>query len=1194
MSILANINPLGVAETDRFIQIFNTNSQYATNLVSAFGNGNNADERDHFIGMFNDIDNITNVYASNPNDATNLGNVINDIQRNKKLRSWVSAVFCAFIYGYDNDNKIDIYNVPFKVSDGINFVPVPDTKFLDIWRKKFNQRTGGGGNDNVYNFFPNDAVKTANINNNGLNFVTFVSGSSDYPDLLGCFSQKYFVIPLKEMFLRGQPISAWKNTYQTLISKGDRFITDIDKILNIRQKTLLALSAASIMASPNAASSLKLIASIINSKIDISCVNLTGVTLSPMKAINDVNFYKINDIIDIDNLISGELNIMYIKNDNGFGEFYATYPFTNAMIKSLESNKCSIEGLSLNIKSGTSHTGMTVEEATISLVYKSTFMFASPVEGASDIPITFSLPIEKKYTPDKINNIRAMPTICMYPNFAVNYENNCNKYTYFSCSEVGIMSENITNLNPIDLSNGKFKVSLNRGEGKSVIFAGTGAYAQSTIIDTNNLRLLTHTASAVDHFIELSDQNGMGNFGCIMNMRNTGATDDVPALMSANVSADISFAPPTIPSSPSKMSAYIDFGSSSSYMAYKIGTAPSLMPDIINNDCTMRMLLVRHDKTGIYKKLVNDPRILKKNQKQFPSASALYDKNRGITDMYIYKDAWMPITNTFSEFSSSGITINPSMKTSLVSNAGEISPQIIINNLCYIIACNAVSMNCNVVEIVPSLPSSDYFNNLQTIWADAIRNINSVFPNLEINNIITLNPVELLYESVAISNGISQKSPNTLQINIDIGDGTTDMSAMITTAGGVTEMCGYSSVNYAGKDLIKTVISDILSTASADTATNLMKGMYSDKQYAKNFREPLLKPNTSALTDEYLGKINSLIENFFAGSVKKNPPESSWENNVVDILAISRLHNDIDQKVAANIILRYMILMPVIRDFILTSIKIAGDKVRKGQTTINIDFYGGGAKGITLMGIVDKRSVNSKAILESYFAKELSGYSVNIDVPPDTKGIDSKETLIKGLTTIVPIANNGRFVHAGGAGNVAKINWGSINPKNSSLFGEPDNPHCGTGNFNFVSLSQCDDNPVEAESENNMKIQDAESYYQDTSNTFDELNNYFNNEIYDKLIDNHDGVADVIEMLIKKFTSKASPKMKSFSHRELINGHPGNSFFVATNSNIYPEMIKDTIFMFVISKLLSEFHNGYKSDGLIQALGDVTSHEFGG
>ena len=62
-------------------------------------------------------------------------------------------------------------------------------------------------------------------------------------------------------------------------------------------------------------------------------------------------------------------------------------------------------------------------------------------------------------------------------------------------------------------------------------------------------------------------------------------------------------------------------------------------------------------------------------------------------------------------------------------------------------------------------------------------------------------------------------------------------------------------------------------------------------------------------------------------------------------------------------------------------------------------------------------------------------------------------------------------------------------------------------------------------------------------------------------------------MLIKDFINKAERNgMKPAINAELLPGLPNNSFYRATHASIYPEMMKSAIYMFSISRLLSDYY----------------------
>lgn len=1171
MSVIANINPASVAVSGNFMPISDDYQKYAKQLAETFATGAKAGGSDHFISMFNDIDRVSKEYAVNPN---RLPSIMAEIQNTPNLYKWLSAVMCSFIYGFDGENNLHIEGLPFETTDGAGHVSsVPDSEYLKIWKEKFDLDNGSNTNEE------DTSSKYKDVHS--LNIVSF--GSNGYPDIIGCFSNRYFTVPLQELNLSIYDVeNKWKEKYNFLCENHEEFTAVINS-LNIRQKVLLKLSAVSI--APNASEPLKLIQAIIDKYVNTDGVNIINGMIPAYKTICGIKFYKTDAVIDLDDLISDTL-YLGIHKQNGESFYCATYPITETMITGLK-NGGTIEMLRLEVTQAEGNNNA-VSGATVYFEYKSDLVFvAAPgaVAGISPV-LTYSYPVSKKYDLNHIKNITKLQTLCMYPNLPAAYEDRCSRYTYFSCDGSTIMLGSIFGMQEsIDLSNGIFKGAVDNSGVKNIIIRKDMPKKQSDTMykatNTPNGKVYTTTATVPEHFVEVCDRNGNG-CGYALNIRTM--ADDVPALLVDKASPiDISL-PSQIGASSNDLYAFVDFGSSSSCMKYRLGEHGKLIDTTVKNNCTVRTFLAEYLK-GDYKLIINDP--TENAHTKFMSISTVYDEVLGVNDYSIYKDAWMPVTKNLSGYEPD-IKVSTSHKTELVEQTNVVSPNVIINNLCYMIACNAVSMNCNEAYVVPSLPSSDYKNSLDFIWNSAITDMKNMFPNLTIHNVINTPNLQFLFESIAISNGIPFLPPNNLQINIDMGDGTTDMSAIIIDDSGKISMCGYSSIEYAGKNLIKTTIRDILEHSPEKTAENMFKGAMGP---------PLFTPfdSTPAGKSEYEGKVDNLIHDFFQNGQLVHQKDDAWENKVMDVLSISNMKANVDQKVAANLILRYMLLMPVVKDFIHTAIKIAGNKFEAGITTITIQFIGGSAKGIELLNVIDLRTVKAGHILESYFKNEF-GQSTNIigilHVP---HAKDGKNVLIDGLSSLDVTMNpaDGTF-NLQTAIPIDSIDWNHVNPQNLADFGEDNSVHKNVLGKPFVSVADSGGNTIAAANKNKAVITSIVSYYKNPSNPFDEFKEYFNDEIYGKLIDNDDGNPDTIEMLIKDFLNNASSNMKSAVMSELLNASAGNSFYLATHSSIYPEMIKSAIYMFAISKLLSQFQGKFTDTIIKQLKNDTADYAFGG
>ncbi len=728
---------------------------------------------------------------------------------------------------------------------------------------------------------------------------------------------------------------------------------------------------------------------------------------------------------------------------------------------------------------------------------------------------------------------------------------------------------------------------------------------EQNMIQTGRGELVyTTEADCVDHFPEVRDVNGV-SCSYIMNLTMSDGSE-VPPLMEDGTPITITLTP-TAPTPGGNFRAYVDFGSSSIYMRYSTGGTVLLNASISENRCTLRRLLTQYVMNE-YSVLINDP--VNNNYAKFPSASAYYDATIPVNDFHIYKQAFMPITKTFTEYSQSRMAMESSNKTALSRAGGsaEQSPNVIVTNLAYIIACNAVSRGYNDIMVVPSLPSSDYSSALQTVWNNAIACVNHVFPELNISNAQESENAYLLYESIAISNGSGPITPDHLQINIDIGDGTTDMSAIIVDNANERNMCGYSSIEYAGKDLMKRVLNDILMMNSAQTAHEIFMGQWAIDLTSQNPKGPrsaypssLFVPKPGVSPEVYSNHVKNLFNNFFSGTNRLPNVGKTWENSIIDLLSVSNLRNSIALKIAANLVIRYAILMPVIKDFIDTSIKIAGDRFTE-TTSILINFYGGASQGLELLKSIDPRGGKSAYYLfEKYFSDYFkTTYGANHHIQMNVSQVDGKVTLINGMTSLnIAAGGNGILLSLPGAAAAAGpvIGWDSVNPRHVVGFGEDSSVHSQLRTFGFVPING---NPVSADAVNRARIQSVSSYYHSdvVHDPFKDLNTFYNEEIYGKLIDNHDGTPDVIECLLKDFTNNASDAMHRDINQELLAGiaddSRGNSFLRATTSSIYPEMMKSAVFMFAISKMLSKYHRNYRTDHQITKFDDVPTFEFGG
>lgn len=1202
MPIVANHVPSGLGN-DKFLQHPKTNhADYANYIKEQFNVGAIDGDSDHFVTIVNKVNHIAEIYRAAPTTGTIDNQIIPEFRSETggSLRSWLSALLCCMMYGCEEDTDIHIAGRKFK-DNSPTPATIPTLQYLEIWKRKFSNTSGSGNsNDGTVAQINGANVLEKGCDKDSFNYVTLDSNipakAVGYHNIVGTFHDQLFVIPLKEYDLDGVAgtVPEWKKKYKYLCGTKDNHNEFIERLkgLNIKQRIFLRLSANSITNLATAPVPLKFAAAFIDHIIELPNGvlpdNPNGVLPYPaFKTINGISFFKTDDHWDLDNLVSP---VLYIGRDSD--GFRATYPLTPMSIAALKA-KNEISNMKLEVTTDFSDSSAVIS-AKVSFRIRTELEFVPSPEFAGVLEkLSFDYPVTKTYKADKgeIKWIRMLPTICMYPNLSSNLEDRCNQFTYFSRKGTNILLNRINGLGQyIDLSNGLFLGSLDGSnlKRKLIDFTPGAAAPYKNVKAYGEAEISTTRASKAEHFIQVSDNFGNNCMGYVLNIR-THANGDIPSLLvdgAEGVTIKIDEPTAKLPQgNPAEtLRAYIDFGSSSSYVRYSIGGA-NLNNSLVESKCTLRRCLTEYVKGNEYEAVINDPE--KNSLHKFLSNASVYENDTPTTEFLPYVDAWMPIVNSYKNYPNIK-NISTSHKTDVAKDgSASIIPRVILHNICYTIACNAVNFNCNNIELVPSFPSDDYVNNLNTMWDTVTSNINAIFPGIEFINYLSKDNKHLLYESVAISLGDSMPAANSMNIYIDMGDGTTDMSAIYVDNLGQINLSGYSSVEYAGKNLIKTVIKDVLEKADA-SVEKIFKGSLDN--VCAPYGPPLFKTKNGE-AESYKGYVDNMTSEW-----KATQNDDAFESTVMDILALGSLGSGLnnDHKVAANFILRYMILMPVVKDFIHTAIKIAGDMYDPTMSTINVNFKGGSAKGIDLFGTLDHRGINSRTIIvDKYFKNEFyPDLATNVTVSIST--VDDKKTLIDGLYRIQGSAN-APGLNVGGV-KVANIDWDNkVSPTYRGVFGKKDNIHKNTLKqpFECILLANGNVDTVKSEARNTSLIKSTASYYESPSNPFEEFKEYFNSEIYDKLIDNHDGEPDVIEMLVVNFLNEASPAMISTINQELTN-IPGSSFVKATNSFIYPEMMKSAIFMFTISKLLTKYHGKYHPNHTITKLADVTGNEFGG
>jgi hypothetical protein len=302
---------------------------------------------------------------------------------------------------------------------------------------------------------------------------------------------------------------------------------------------------------------------------------------------------------------------------------------------------------------------------------------------------------------------------------------------------------------------------------------------------------------------------------------------------------------------------------------------------------------------------------------------------------------------------------------------------------------------------------------------------------------------------------------------------------------------------------------------------------------------------------------------------------------------VSKLSSSLDPKIGTDLIFRYLLLIPVVKDFIKVAQAQAQHicESREGAqiNSFNITFTGGASKGfMNLNNLVDSKMIADNII--QYFREEF-GKSVNVFGVSKPLDKDGKDLIIDGLSNINVTPGTKPVIKGTGRFNVV---WEDVDPENYSVFGNPDSIHknCLKKPFAF------DDSYAAAgtlSTTNQSIIRDANNHYDtDPDLLKNETKDYLENEIINKLISPNKKYG-MLEVFLKGLTSENS---NSFLETEL-NGISDDSFMKACNQSIYPEMIKNAAFMYAFSSLLTKSFGNLKENGMIMSTDEADTYKFG-
>lgn len=973
----------------------------------------------------------------------------------------------------------------------INSYSTEDRSFLDIWKRKF-----------IINGKDDNSIDSCN----GMNVYEFVK--NEKTSVIGCFSNKYCVISVREVVNNG---NKWEELFSAILHAYDlkQYFKDEIPIVD-----LIKIKFSSVSLPDN--TPIKIIKDIISSIVNLDIQFDYNI---PHQSVGYLNVYCTDNNVIPKSSLCNDIYLTRISNN-----YAALYPLRNDVADDIEIKIASVKNLEMKVF---------IKNNIITVSVSSEFCYRvvfKPIDNdGQEAVVPFSFTEMKSYTGDSIKSADNIGTFCAYPDIPLEYEHRCKQYTYF-----------------YDLNSN---------------LSGNGESADLELSDVafkkayNNDKLYLHSSNQPIHIFKVSlsktKYSSKNRYaGCIINIRHL-QRQCLPPLLISGEKVDIDL---NIPKSNSEttMKVYMDFGSSSSTIGYKIENSQLILDDITGGTPVVRELLGRYDKAR-YSCFMNLPSLYRKKGTVPSTLIEFCGEEFGV---FSCDNTFLPFKLDSSKIEENHLKICDVHKSDLAVRGKTIANHLsaVVENLCYMALCHAISCNCGKVVFIQSFPNDEYKASYAYIMDSfCVHMKNTVFPDLNVNHVINCDNNYLLYESLAISNSVSDLPNNILLVNVDIGDATTDF-ASVYCSNNSKKVCGYSSIDYAGKQLLKRSVCDMLLHSGNYNNQDVFLRKITEFMLGTQDIPPFFTSGTGE-TDSLKDHVSALCKRFLMdvdnnGFVKS----SAWENIFLEILEYADINVDVfkvNKKIKEDLILRYAFMIPVIKDFIETSLNACDNPE---GISVNLTFYGGGSKGIGFINSLTGDFINN-------IAKYLQCTAKNVNVTVSTE--NAKEQIIIGLERLDVInQNDGKYNVVLSNAIKTEADWKYINPKYTDSFKSASRQE-KCAQLNIIPIQSSDSNI-----NHNIEQRKKTSNFFNVEAAYDEMGRQIC-EIIDFFMP-----SDREQSLFKKIFLDGSYSYMGQKVKNTLISSPNNelsSFTKASDAEIYPEMIKNTAYLFEISRLMSQF-----------------------
>jgi len=1093
--IISNLYDSQRALSDKpgsFYLVSETLHKYAETVEPLCAAEDGQGENDHFTSTMREISRLWKSCQT-----AGIPETTEKINRTYCLKSWFSMIICMMLFGRNDGNDLQLISVPFQ-----------EHPYLKMWKNKFFFTSR---DDNAV---PDAAVQEA------LNVYTFVPGNLQ--SLAGCFSDYFFVIPPKAVIPDG---TKWKDFYLRMMRYPSGVIAFLETETNVLQKMLLLLSAGTERENKP----VQIIREIIRYYISLKesfVTNIRG------KKIGGLEFFSTDWQLLPEMFFTEQICLLYTE-----GQYAALYPFTQKTAQDIESGLCRVETLSMTV-SETSVGGIMSDQKQLHSVQIKTgfcyeLIFLDENNQPQTVPYSFSEEIS--YSAGNIRQISRMRTFCMYPDILFAQEEKCQVYTYLSRDNSFLFHSHPT----VPLQEMLDLTDISCFE---EIFQQPSAIQFPTINET--VRFVWSVSSQPKHLISVYTPEHVWT-GVLLNLRTKEGS--YPPLLFQGEQKSIALHRTKQPEKEVSMQAYLDFGNSTTAISYRCGGKME-RNGISGTSPAVRSLLAEYDREG-YIYLANLPET--ESERYIPSVFIRYDIN-ALHDWLPGHQIFIPFSDLSPVFESLRLYPDPVRKTDVLS--GKTFPPMVngvrafLFQICFTAACHAINMGCTKLLFFPAVSCNQAADVLAGLLDEVLEEIQPML-QIRTEHLLHAENRYLLWKTLALSAEVQKNSIDVLSVTIDIGDVSTELSAVFTDKLGNKKLCGFSSVPYAGKEILMKTIFDIFrNISSLDEAESFLFG--------QNGQHPFLIPEQKNNNAEIIGR--QLCQKFMTGKKWRGiPKDAVWEQLVLNLLKRARLNtvspNRMPEKAVALLLIRCAILLPVIRDFTATAAMMCE---KEQSTALNLNFCGGGAQNFLIAEQLTAGEKNFLKQVQQYFNKTFTSCYVSVQEE------NSKKQLLKAISRLSVHQNSeGSYV----LDSYPELKELTVNLREIdsheliSVFQTGRSDLCS--GFQFRSVKTVDDvayNVARRQAPSSCIADSEEEVYSAYSN-------YLKREIFENFLSG----TKAEEYFVHSFADTPSQQTLKEIQNQLYSDTKRNAFRLAAKSDIYPEMIRHTAYLLETNRLLS-------------------------